>query len=147
MESCHQRDKQQLLCARSSDNWQTEQLRALRELHAVAADARDPFDLARARRAEQPAVRARVASARAAPLVEHLPGRHRARGPRLPARLLARVHRGARRAQGAQLPRGLPALQLALPHVPVHPAAPPHRLLRRYFGSYFTLNWLATSEF
>lgn len=136
MEPGHQRDQQQqLVDARSRDRRAPEQPPAVRELHALAADARDPAAVARAWRAEQRPVRARVAGARAAPLIEHLPGRHRARGPRVPAGVHAGVHRGARRGPAAQLSRRLPALLLAVPHVPVHTAAPSHRVLRWYVRS------------
>ena len=61
---------------------------ALRPLHAAlhASQREDRDESAPAamdgdRHPEQPSVCARVAGARAAPLVEHLPGRHRARGP------------------------------------------------------------------
>ena len=87
--------------------------------------------LVRARRAKQRALRARLASAAAAPLIEHLPGGARGRGSRAAPALRAHVPRIPLPHRAAQLLRRVRALQRAARHRPVHSPVPHDRLLGR----------------
>ena len=77
-------------------------------LHAAQREDRDesaPAAMDGDRHPEQPAVRACVADARAAPLVEHLPGCHRARGPRAAPRVPRALPADPPQNLGARLSR------------------------------------------